>query len=299
MTIDGRLIARTDLKLKKIAVLTDFLETANTALKYAAIIARDYQASLVLAHAYHLPTCAYAAPHAALMYKAFGEFRADLENRLLEETDATYLRDLKCSVLLHQGEPKELLEELADVNLIVVGTTGETGLEKAFLGSTAETIFRSSSIPVLTIGPGCGRDGGAAQGPVLYATNFSAGAAAALAYASSIARKMDAELMLLHVVENKDVNCSFEQAMARAEPLEALQQLARNNIELEHQPKCEIGFGPPAAVILEQARNHDAKLIVIDARRSGLLTSVASRFGGGTAYQVAVNAKCPVLTIRR
>lgn len=299
MATTGRLIAHTDLKLKTIAVLTDLSETANTALKYAATIAQVYRASLVSAHAYHLPTCAYAAPDAALVYQAFDEVRADLENRLLEQTDATYLRDLKCSVLLRQGEPRELLEDLADVDLIVVGTRGETGLGKAFLGSTAETIFRSSTIPVLTIGPRCGRDWDAAQGPVLYATNFSAGAAVALAYASSIARKMDAELMLLHVVDDKDVNFSFEQIMARAEPLKALRQLARNNIELEHQPKCAIAFGSPDAVILEQARKHDARIIVIDARRSGLLTSVASRFGDGTAYQVAVNAECPVLTIRR
>lgn len=298
MATAHEVIAYTGLNIRKIGVLTDFSKTADAALKYAAALARDCQASLVLAHAYLPPASAYAAPDAALVYQAFDDLRKDLENRLLREIETLHLRDLKCSAMLCEGVPKDLLKCLDGVDLIVVGTSGEAGLEKAVLGSTAETIFRCSQTPVLTVGPRCSGSGAmATMGPVLYATDLSSGAAAALPYAFFMAREMAARLMLLHVVDEKDINFSFERAMATAEPLEALQQLVPDNIELKGRPECVIGFGSPGVVILEEARKHQARMIVMTVR-GGTLTPIASRLSEGTAYKVAANAACPVLTVR-
>ena len=113
--------------IKKIAVLTDFSANAHVALGYAATFARENGASLVLAHAYLPPSCAYATPEIALVYQAFAEFRKSLENRLLHQTEAVYLRDIRCTVLLREGVPGDLLEDLRNVDLIVVGTSGEMG----------------------------------------------------------------------------------------------------------------------------------------------------------------------------
>jgi nucleotide-binding universal stress UspA family protein len=290
----------TDLKIKSIAVLTDFSQNADTALQYAAVFARVHGATLVLAHAYLPPTCAYAAPEAALVYQAFDARREDLENRLLEETEAVYLRDIKCTALVRMGGPRDLLEDLQDVDLIVVGTSGETGVAKAALGSTAEAIFRASAIPVLTVGPRCrcSDTGETALSTVLYPTDLSAGAAIALPYAVSIANEHNAELVLIHVIEDKNVAFSFERAMSSAEPLERLRRLIPDDADLKHKPKCLIGFGTPAGAILKEAMKHHAQLIVMGARGAGTLASIVCRFGGGTAYSIAANAHCPVLTIR-
>jgi nucleotide-binding universal stress UspA family protein len=286
MATARQMTARSSLKINKIAVLIDFSKNANTALQYVTVFAREYGASIVLAHAYVLPTSAYAAPKVGLVYQAFEDFRGSLEHRLLDKTEATYLRGLRCSVLLHEGAPVELFEYLNDVDLIVVGTSGETGLAKAALGSTAETVFRSSAAPVLTVGPGCHftRTRKIAAGSVLYATDLSDGAAIAAPYALSIAQKHDAELMLLHVVEDKEVVFSFERTMASAGPLERLHSLLPADAELRHAPQYIVGFGAPDAVILEEAKKHNVELIVLDARREGSFTSAVYRFGGGTAY---------------
>ena len=155
MATAHQLARRSELKIKNIAVLTDFSQNADTALQFAAVFARVHGANLVLAHAYLPPSCAYAAPEAALVYQAFDDRREDLENRLLEQTEAVYLRDIKCTALVRMGGPRDLLEDLDGADVIVVGTSGETGIAKAALGSTAEAIFRSSTIPVLTVGPHC------------------------------------------------------------------------------------------------------------------------------------------------
>ena len=40
-----------------------------------------------------------------------------------------------------------------EIDLLVVGTRGRTGLEKFVLGSKAEDILRQATCPVLTVGP--------------------------------------------------------------------------------------------------------------------------------------------------
>lgn len=302
MAAANQIATKVDLKFKKVAVLTDFSRNSDTALQYAAAFARDNGACLTLAHAYIPPACACAAPEIALAYQAFEAFRGSLESRLLSQTEADYLRDVKCTILLREGEAEDLMEDLGDADLIVVGTAGHTGLERAALGSTAEKIFRSCSIPVLTIGPHC-RTSDIDRGQmnaVIYATDLSPNTpATTLHYAVSIARKHDAELILLHVLANRGVSFSFERTMASAEPLDGMKALLPGNINLRRKPKYLVGFGTPDEVILAEARNRKAGLIVLGAHRTGWLGALARRSEDGTAYSVAANAPCPVLTVSR
>ena len=286
-------------KIKKIAVLTDFSKNADTALRFAAAFARGYKADIVLAHAYIPPSCAYSAPKVKLVYQTLDASRKRWADQLLSKTEAPYLRDIKCSALLHEGLPNELLKELGDVDLIVVGTSGATGLAKAALGSTAETILRSSTVPVLTVGPNClcHESEAIVLNTILYATNFSPLSNPALPYAFSIAREHHAHLVLLHVAHENDVQFSFDRAMASVEPLEQLRKLAHGDIGLERQASYVVAFGTPASTIIQEARNEQADLIIVGARGPSHASAI-SHLGGGTAYRVAADADCPVLTIR-
>jgi hypothetical protein len=69
---------------------------------------------------------------------------------------------------------QEAIQE-EDIDLVILGTHGRTGVEKLILGSAAEEIFRRSPVPVLTIGPGVPRSvhNGARFHRVLFATDFS------------------------------------------------------------------------------------------------------------------------------
>ena len=287
-------------KIKKIAVLTDFSQNADTALRFAAAFARGYGADIVLAHAYLPPSSAYAAPEVKLVYQSLEASRKRWADQLLSKIEAAHLSDIKCSAILHQGTARELLDQLGDVDLIVAGTSGAKGVEKAAMGSTAETIFRSSTVPVLTVGPNCRCHGSEAivLNTILYATDFSPVSDLALPYAFSIAREHHAHLVLLNVAHEKDVPFSFDRAMAGAEPLEHLRKLVPEGIGLERQASYVVGFGSPAATIIQEAKSEQADLIVVGARGSSSLASAISHLGGGTAYHVAADADCPVLTIR-
>ena len=171
-------------KLDSLAVFTDFSAGANTALKCAAEIARRFMAGMVLAHAYN-PTPAFVTAEAAMEFEPLDDMRQSTQNRLLEQTEASFLQGVNCTTLLTMGDATDLLEELKDTDLIVVGTAGERGLTKATIGSTAEKLFRTSTLPVLTVGPRClctGEQGSHIK-TVLYSTDFSAGAELTLPYA--------------------------------------------------------------------------------------------------------------------
>jgi nucleotide-binding universal stress UspA family protein len=62
--------------------------------------------------------------------------------------------DLSVSVSAVIGDPKaDILEQAAeqDIQTLVVGTHGRTGLDHLLVGSTAEFVIRHSTIPVLVV----------------------------------------------------------------------------------------------------------------------------------------------------
>ena len=65
-------------------------------------------------------------------------------------------RDLSVETAVREGEPsKEIVEQAmdSDVDLIVVGTHGRGGFERALLGSVADKVVRTSHVPVVTVNP--------------------------------------------------------------------------------------------------------------------------------------------------
>lgn len=81
----------------------------------------------------------------------------DLHRFKLAELLQPYnLQDLKHQVYLLKGEAGQLIPELAaekEVELIVMGTVGRTGVDGLLIGNTAEKILRRVNCSVLTVKP--------------------------------------------------------------------------------------------------------------------------------------------------
>jgi nucleotide-binding universal stress UspA family protein len=69
------------------------------------------------------------------------------------------------------------------------------------------------------------------------------------------------------------------------------------NAGLTHRPELEVKHGAPAQNIIDTARRCGADLIVLGIR-SGDGFGVATHVERSIAHEVAVNAPCPVLTVR-
>ena len=186
------------------------------------------------------------------------------------------------------------------VDLIVLGTSGRTGLPKLLLGSTAEEVFRRSPIPVMTIGPSVHGDdrSGARWERVVFASDFTPESLTAAPYAISFAEENDAQLTLLHVIEvwgqRKERN---KQGPTVAEVMHQLHEIVPPEAGLWCRPETVVEHGEPAARILEVAKQRSADLIVLGIRSTRHVLA-ASHLERSVAHTIVAHASCPVLTVR-
>jgi nucleotide-binding universal stress UspA family protein len=68
------------------------------------------------------------------------------------------LEKVNVELVLLEGRPAEELiryAEEAEMDVIVIGTLGKTGLDRLLLGSVAENVIRHSKIPVMVVSEKC------------------------------------------------------------------------------------------------------------------------------------------------
>jgi nucleotide-binding universal stress UspA family protein len=136
------------LEIRRIVVPTDFSDAADRALGYAAELAQKLGAEIHVIHAWQLS--AYASPSSELAKGMSKDLTRDLEAAVKKRETAA----VKIHRHLRMGVPYVEIVQAAkelDADLIVMGTTGKTGLEHFLLGSVAERIVRTAECPVLTV----------------------------------------------------------------------------------------------------------------------------------------------------
>lgn len=142
---------------RRVLVPVDFSDASRHAVRHAAELVASVGARLELLHV--IPPIEAALPMnlggiGALPVVADLEpaARAELA-RLADELPPAVVAD--CTVW-HGGVVGSILNraEEGGADLIVVGTTGRTGLDRLLLGSVAENVARLAEVPVLVVPPG-------------------------------------------------------------------------------------------------------------------------------------------------
>jgi nucleotide-binding universal stress UspA family protein len=140
---------------EKILVANDFSDTARIAADWAAAFARALGAKLVVVHVFEMPVV--GVPDAAFIVDAKTAARLSEQAQRGLDSEVARLRELGADVeagLLRQGDARDVIPktaELAGAGLVVVGSHGRRGLSRALLGSVAESIVRSSNVPVVVV----------------------------------------------------------------------------------------------------------------------------------------------------
>lgn len=140
--------------MKKILVPTDFSKEAENAIKVAAQLAEKHSCELILLHMLDLPLVQLNAgsspadlPEALYFMKlAHKQFEEIMNQPFLQNVTVTEMVDFHD---INTGI-KEVGKE-HDIDLIIMGSHGATGLKEMFIGSNAEKLVRTSDIPVLVI----------------------------------------------------------------------------------------------------------------------------------------------------
>ncbi|MCI0352117.1 MAG: universal stress protein [Acidobacteriales bacterium] len=290
--------ATTRVSFKNILFATDFSIHSSAALVYAMAIARRFESTI---HAVHVispgayagvPAEAVAPSYDAVMQAAKAQMR-ETELRMAPVQHRTAI----CEGDLWENISGILQEE--EIDLIVMGTRGRTGLSRMLMGSVAEQIYRRATCPVLTVGPHasfCVPDEIELK-KIVYATDFSPAAMAAVPYALSLAQEHEACLTLLQVVESSPNECRPNCQGAEASLRRRLLDLVPAGADSWCMPQAEIRHGDAAEHILSFASGWKANLIVLGVRKAGHPTLVPHS-PGSVSSRIIAEAQCPVLTVR-
>lgn len=138
---------------KKLLVATDFSLPSKAAVQLAAELSRRYEAPLTLINVYEPTT--YMVPDGFQFYTAtqvesiLGEFAKALTGTKREAESAGALNVTTQQL---EGIASSQIVEFArtgNYDLIVIGTHGRKGLQRALIGSVAEKVVRTAPCPVL------------------------------------------------------------------------------------------------------------------------------------------------------
>jgi nucleotide-binding universal stress UspA family protein len=304
----------TAVSIKNILFATDFSEVSEAALPYVTAFSLRYGSMVHVAHV--LPEVTFlrpGSPDPAVMGSIYEDAHSGAQEKMQRLADR--LRGFPHRTYVRHGRPYEVLSEIIleqDVDLLVAGTHGRTGLGKLVMGSVAEEILRQVSCPVLTVGPKVASAARLAEPPhrdrdvppaqvkirqVIYATDLKQPSLEAVSYAISVAREFRARLALLHVIEDYG-----DRLHERPGPIDIalrkLEALVPEEAGLRYPPEALAEYGVPGDLILQTAAEREADLIVLGVRPAGGHLGAATRLGGATAHRVIVGAHCPVLTVR-
>ena len=129
---------------------TDFSPGSAAAFACACDLARDYDARLVVLHAFG-PVVPVGA-EGVIVSSDLDELRAIAR----KELDAVRPADptVRVERALREGMSTQVILETAKetgADLIVIGTHGRTGFRRLLLGSVTEEVLRKAPCPVLTV----------------------------------------------------------------------------------------------------------------------------------------------------
>ncbi len=138
---------------KKILIATDGSEPNKKAISYGIELAKLSEAKVYAV--FVVDTASFASIPMdtgwEMMYELLQKEGTDA-TRLVEDDAKALGVDVESAVI--EGHPSHEIIEFAennDIDLIVMGTLGKSGLDRFLLGSVAEKVSRNAKVPVLVV----------------------------------------------------------------------------------------------------------------------------------------------------
>lgn len=294
------------LEIKLILCPVDFSEFSVRAYRHALSLAEHYGAKLVALNIVELsryPYADYAA--SAGDYDALRQSLIDGGRERLQEFVTKHTHDeIPLELIVHKGVAPDCILWFAQerkADLIVMGTHGRRGFDRLVLGSVTNRVMRTASCPVLVVCNPTRESTDETEpghvhhhhlGRILYCTDFSQNSEQALNYALSVRSEYDAELTMLHVLEEAPGDSKAEEviaaATARVDKLIATEERKGQKI------KTAVRIGKPYQQIIQYIQENQIDLVAMGVHGRGTLDVAVF---GSTTYRVMQLGPCPVLAV--
>jgi nucleotide-binding universal stress UspA family protein len=147
-------------EIKKIVLATDFSKASQNATQYAKTLAKGFKVPLMILHVFDPKGPDLPAPYFAI--QTYAEWLKDniymLKKQgfeMIEElAKSCEAEGVNCQKFIIEGNPGEEIVKFVrerEVDLLIIGTHGYSGLERLIMGSVAGYVFHHANCVVLTV----------------------------------------------------------------------------------------------------------------------------------------------------
>jgi nucleotide-binding universal stress UspA family protein len=289
----------TEVAISNVLLATDFSIESAQAVDYARRFCDQQNTRLFVVHVMDVFPYALSADLAAKAKIA--EIREKAEKQMKEFLRVHGLEQIKIEPHVIEGEASAALEKFIrehEIDIIVLGSRGDTGISRLFEGSMAEEIYLTAQCPVMVVGPKATVHPDAAMfSRLMFATDLSRFSRIALPHVEFLLQENPAaRLTLAHFVEQEPDNV-YERHLSRRrierQLMEMIEPEFRGQIEDAVVEACAAHEG-----MVKMAEGIGADLLALGVRSGGEFTRAATHGLFSTASHVISEISCPVLTVR-
>jgi len=281
--------------MKKFLVPTDFSDCSRLAIQYAAHLARKTSAKIFLLHVMEEDeesggistsgewSSTISSPSSIPMMIGHMRETKVLMNDLIQSEQITDIDVVDC---IEVGKPSDKIALAAvkyEVDMIIMGTHGASGMKEVFAGSNAEKVVQLSIVPVISIHESSQSE----PGKIVFASDFGLEADSVFAHVQAFARIYGSKIVLLNVVTPD----GFESNVRSRKKIQAF--LDRNNggtlpFAIYNDENSERG-------ILHYVKENGADLIAIGTHGRG---GISTFFNRSISEELVNHSFCPVMTVK-
>lgn len=148
------------MKFERILVAVDGSDNATRAAKLAVTLAERFNAELIICHAIQTPFRSFAQNGIAVPTNLLNDYlaaaREDANNTVDKVTRLAEIDRVKAVRVIQENvfsivEAIVNLAEERNVDLIVIGTRGQSGFKKLLMGSVSSGVLSHAPCPVLVV----------------------------------------------------------------------------------------------------------------------------------------------------
>jgi len=267
------------------------------AFAYALAQASEFGSDLILFHAYDTFVVA-ASETSGIRYYDYAA-AARTEMRSLEPlAERARSAGLRCEVVVRPGLAADQILAYTrerQIDRIVMGTHSPGPIGKLLVGSVAEAVLRTATVPVYIVGPEVvdGTYRNFATRTILCAVSMLDTSPMVASFAAELAAQHNARLILQHVIrpqERLEVFAGRSIDQIEGDLLAMIPEELQQKIEAQ----AIVVPGDPTEELLYQSRAQHADLIVLGAQGASAFAAITRH---GIVYKVLAHAQSPVLTL--
>jgi nucleotide-binding universal stress UspA family protein len=260
------------LRIRKILVPTDFSKTSKDAFIFARHLADAFQAKVDTLHVYH-PELDRSNNLVPERVSGIDELKRELLDTFVKEnsSEKSELGDVQTLPKLRQEvtvgfAAEEIVRRSREggYDLIVMGTTGKSGLIETMFGSVSSSVAQNANCPVLFIPDGARYKG---FNKMLYASSYQPGDEEVIHEIVDFASLFPADLDFVHVEEGLDDGFQL-----KSSDFEQLFQGKRASFRLVTVESKSVADG-----LMRYAAKNDTDLLVLGTVHRGFLEKLMHR----------------------